>query len=167
MNRANNSMRKLQSGAVLVTSLIFLLVVIVVTTSMFRDVGLQEMMSGNHRAKVRTQHTANSALRESWVNLLNLSGGEQATDARSRTYDVIYDQDLDGDALTQEVDMTVNVDICFDGTTIAPGTDTDFSAYKFEMQSTATDQSGAVTQLRQGGYIVAPTSPTSLAITCP
>ncbi|HNP37131.1 MAG TPA: hypothetical protein PKK10_14865 [Woeseiaceae bacterium] len=156
-----------QSGAVLVTSLIFLLIVIVITTSMFRDVGLQEMMSGNHRSKVRTQHTANSALRESWVNLLNLSGGEQATDARTRTYHGIYDQDLDGDALTQEVDMTVDVNICFDGTTIAPGTDTDFAAYKFDIQSTAVDQSGAITQLLQGGYIIAPAPPTSLATTCP
>ena len=44
----------------------------------------------------------------------------------------------------------------FDGTTIAPGTDSEFRAYKFIIQSTATDNNNATTRLEQGGYIVAP-----------
>lgn len=159
--------KRRQSGVVLVVSLIFLLIIMVLTVSMFRDVGLQEIMSGNQRSKVRTQHVANSALRETWVRLLELEPGETATDARSRAFDALYDQDLDGDPLTQEIDMTVGVDVCYDGTAIAPGTDTDFSAYMFVLESRAADQSQATSRIRQGGYIVAPKSPTLLAVTCP
>jgi hypothetical protein len=159
--------KRRQSGVVLVVSLVFLLIIMVLTVSMFRDVGLQEIMSGNQRAKVRTQHVANSALREQWAALLDLFPGETATDARSRSFDDIYDQDLDADPLTQEIDMTVQVDICFDGTSIAPGTDTDYSAYLFFLESRAADQSSATTRIRQGGYVVAPNSPTLLAGTCP
>ncbi len=156
-----------QSGAVLIASLILLLIVTIVSTSMFRDVGSQEIMASNHRIKSRTQHTANSALREQWANLLNLAGAEQAIDARSRSFPDIYDQDLDGDAMTMEVDMTVDVDICFDGTTIAPGTDSEFRAYKFILRTTASDSTNATTRLEQGGYIVAPAPATVLAGTCP
>lgn len=155
-----------QSGAVMVASLVFLLIVTIVTTSMFSDVGLQETMSGNHRVKSRTKHVANSALREQWVNLLNLTPGEQATDARTRSHPTAYDQDLDGNALTQEIDMTVDVAVCFDGITLAPGTDSEFRAYKFIIQSTASDNSNATTRLEQGGYIVAPAPAADLAITC-
>ena len=156
-----------QTGAVLIASLVLLLIVTIVSTSMFRDVGSQEIMANNHRVKSRTQHVANSALREQWANLLNLSGTEQAVDARSRSFPTIYDQDLDGDATTQEVDMTVDVDICFDGTTIAPGTDSEFRAYKFILRTTASDGTNATTRLEQGGYIVAPAPATVLAGTCP
>ena len=156
-----------QTGAVLIASLVLLLIVTIVSTSMFRDVGSQEIMVNNHRVKSRTQHVANSALREQWANLLNLSGTEQAVDARSRSFPTIYDQDLDGDATTQEVDMTVDVDICFDGTTIAPGTDSEFRAYKFILRTTASDGTNATTRLEQGGYIVAPAPATVLAGTCP
>lgn len=156
-----------QSGAVLVASLVFLLIVTIVTTSMFGDVGLQETMSGNHRVKSRTKHVANSALREQWVNLLNLASGEQATDARTRSHHTAYDQDLDGNSSTQEVDMTVDVAVCFDGTTLAPGTDSEFRAYKFIIQATASDNANATTRLEQGGYIVAPSPAAPLARTCP
>jgi Tfp pilus assembly protein PilX len=156
-----------QTGAVLIASLVLLLIVTIVSTSMFRDVGSQEIMASNHRIKSRTQHTANSALREQWANLLNLAAGEQAIDARSRSFPTIYDQDLDGDSSTQEVDMTVDVDICFDGTTIAPGTDSEFRAYKFILRTTASDNTNATTRLEQGGYIVAPAPATVLAGTCP
>jgi Tfp pilus assembly protein PilX len=156
-----------QTGAVLIASLVLLLIVTIVSTSMFRDVGSQEVMASNHRIKSRTQHVANSALREQWANLLNLVPGEKAVDARSRSFPDIYDQDLDGDTSTQEVDMTVDVDICFDGTTIAPGTDSEFRAYKFILRTTASDTSNATTRLEQGGYIVAPAPATVLAGTCP
>lgn len=161
------SLRFQQSGAVLIASLVLLLIVTIVSTSMFRDVGSQEIMASNHRIKSRTQHVANSALREQWANLLNLNVGEQAVDARSRSFPTIYDQDLDGDTSTQEVDMTVDVDICFDGTTIAPGTDSEFRAYKFILRTTASDNTNATTRLEQGGYIVAPAPATVLAGTCP
>lgn len=156
-----------QSGAVLVASLIFLLIVVAISTSMFRDVGLQEVMSGNYRSKNRTVHVANSAIREQWANLLNLLPAEQATDARTRSHNNAYDQDLDGDVLTMEIDMTVDVAVCFDGTGTAPGTDSEFRAYKFVIQGTASDQSNANSQLQQGGYIIAAASPTPLAVTCP
>ena len=167
MTPKNLSLKFNQTGAVLIASLILLLIVTIVSTSMFRDVGSQEIMASNHRIKSRTQHTANSALREQWANLLNLSSGEQAIDARSRSFPDIYDQDLDGDSSTQEVDMTVDVDICFDGTTIAPGTDSEFRAYKFILRTTASDSTNATTRLEQGGYIVAPAPATVLAGTCP
>jgi len=156
-----------QTGAVLIASLVLLLIVTIVSTSMFRDVGSQEIMASNHRVKSRTNHVANSALREQWANLLNLLPGEQAVDARSRSFPTIYDQDLDGDTSTMEVDMTVDVDICFDGTTIAPGTDSEFRAYKFILRTTASDNTNATTRLEQGGYIVAPAPATVLAGTCP
>lgn len=167
MNLQNTRSMRLQSGAVLIASLILLLIVTIVSTSMFRDVGSQEVMASNHRIKSRTQHVANSALREQWANLLNLNAGEQATDARTRAQPTIYDQDLDGDTSTQEVDMTVDLAICFDGTTIAPGTDSEFRAYKFIIQSTATDNNNVTTRLEQGGYIVAPAPATALAGNCP
>lgn len=167
MNMQTLSSIRLQSGAVLIASLVLLLIVTIVSTSMFRDVGSQEVMASNHRIKSRTQHVANSALREQWANLLNLNAGEQATDARTRAQPTAYDQDLDGDASTQEVDMTVDLAICFDGTTIAPGTDSDFRAYKFIIQSTVSDNTNATTRLEQGGYIVAPAPATALAGNCP
>lgn len=167
MSLRNAKSMRLQSGAVLIVSLILLLIVTIVSTAMFRDVGSQEVMASNHRIKSRTQHVANSALREQWANLLNLNAGEQATDARTRAKPNIYDQDLDGDASTQEVDMTVDLAICFDGTTIAPGTDSEFRAYKFIIQSTASDNNNATTRLEQGGYIVAPAPATALAGNCP
>lgn len=156
-----------QTGAVLVVSLVFLLIITIVSMSMFGDIRMQETMSGNHRAKSNAVHVANSALREEWVNLLNLLPGEQATDARTRSHPTAYDQDLDGDASTSEVDMTVDVAVCFNGTTVAPGTDTDFQAYMFVISSTATDSANARSQLMQGGYIVAPTAPGLLPVTCP
>ena len=159
--------RQYQQGAVLIASLVLLLIVTIVSTSMFRDVGSQEVMASNHRIKSRTNHVANSALREQWANLLNLNAGELATDARTRAKPTEYDQDLDGDSSTQEVDMTVDLSICFDGTTIAPGTDSEFRAYKFVIQSTASDTSNATTRLEQGGYIVAPAPATTLAGNCP
>lgn len=156
-----------QSGAIMVATLVILLIITIISVSMFRDIGLQETMSGNYRSKSRTLHVANSALREQWVNLLNLLPGEDATDARNRSYPAIYDQDLDGDPLTIEVDMTVDVAICFDGNAIAPGTDTEFEAYKFQISSTASDNSNATSQLAQGGYIVAPKATVPLLNTCP
>ena len=156
-----------QSGAVLIVSLVLLLIVTIISTSMFRDVGSQEIMASNHRIKSRTQHVANSALREQWANLLNLNSGEQATDARTRSQPTAYDQDLDGDTSTQEVDMNVDLSICFDGTTIAPGTDSEFRAYKFIIQSTVSDNTNTTTRLEQGGYIVAPAPAVPLAGNCP
>lgn len=156
-----------QRGAVLVSALILLLAVTALTTSMYRNVGLQERASGNQLDKTRARHAASSALREQWINLLNLNPGETAIDARSRSHPTLYDQDLDGDPMTQEVDLTVDVDICFAGTTIAPGTDTSFQAYMFQLDSTAVDQDNAASQIRQGGYIIAPASPTALAPNCP
>ena len=167
MRRQMPSMKQMQTGAVLIASLVLLLIVTIVSTSMFRDVGSQEVMASNHRIKSRTQHVANSALREQWANLLNLNAGEAATDARTRTAHTIYDQDLDGDSSTQEVDMTVDLSICFDGTTIAPGTDSEFRAYKFIIQSAAADNNNATTRLEQGGYIVAPAPAVPLAGNCP
>jgi len=167
MNKRNLPTLSKQSGAVLIVSLVLLLIVTIVSTSMFRDVGSQEVMASNHRIKSRTQHVANSALREQWANLLNLNAGEQATDARTRTQPTAYDQDLDGDSSTQEVDMNVDLSICFDGTTIAPGTDSEFRAYKFIIQSTVSDNTNTTTRLEQGGYIVAPAPAVPLAGNCP
>lgn len=167
MIAVNPTNRKAQSGTVLVAALFFLVVIMLTSTSMFRDVGLQEFMSGNHRIKSRTLHVANSALREEWINLLNLGPGEVATDWRTRSAPTLYDQDLDGNAATAEVDMAVDVDICFDGTAPAPGTDNEFAAYKFILTSTAADQANATSVVQQGGYIVAPSTPGALATNCP
>ena len=156
-----------QKGVVLVGALIVLLVVIVLTTSMARGVGLQERAAGNQLDKTRARHAARSAIREQWNNLLNLNPGENATDARSRSHPTTYDQDLDGDPLTQEVDLAVDVDICFEGTAPAPGTDTSFNAYMFTLESTAVDQDNATSQVAQGGYVVAPAPAQPLPGNCP
>lgn len=159
--------RNSQRGAVLVGALILLLAVTALTTSMYRNVGLQERASGNQLDKTRARHAASSALREQWINLLNLNAGETAIDVRTRSHPALYDQDLDGDASTQEVDLTVDVDICFQGNTMAPGTDTSFRAYMFQLDSTAVDQDNAAAQIQQGGYVVAPAPPVPLAGNCP
>lgn len=167
MHHPTRRTRASQHGVVLVSALILLLVVTVLTTGMYRNVGLQERASGNQLDKTRARHAASSALREQWINLLNLNAGETAIDARSRSHPTAYDQDLDGDALTQEVDLTVDVDICFAGTTAAPGTDTSFRAYMFVLDSAAVDQDNAASQIRQGGYIVAPAPASPIAPNCP
>jgi glyoxylate utilization-related uncharacterized protein len=59
------------------------------------------------------------------------------------------------------------VDICFAGTTRAPGTDTSYQAYMFVLDSTAVDQDNAAAQIQQGGYVVAPASAAALAPNCP
>ncbi len=156
-----------QRGAVLVGALILLLVVTTLSVSMYGNVGLQERASGNQLDKTRARVAASSALREQWINLLNLNPGETAIDARTRSHPDLYDQDLDGDPATQEVDLTVDVDICFAGTTFAPGTDTSFQAYMFVLDSTAVDQDNAASQIQQGGYVVAPASAAALAANCP
>ncbi len=156
-----------QRGAVLVGALILLLVVTTLSVSMYGNVGLQERASGNQLDKTRARVAASSALREQWINLLNLNPGETAIDARTRSHPNLYDQDLDGDPATQEVDLTVDVDICFAGTTFAPGTDTSFQAYMFVLDSTAVDQDNAASQIQQGGYVVAPASAAALAANCP
>lgn len=156
-----------QRGAVLVGALILLLVVTTLSVSMYGNVGLQERASGNQLDKTRARVAASSALREQWINLLNLDPGETAIDARTRSHPDLYDQDLDGDPATQEVDLTVDVDICFAGTTFAPGTDTSFQAYMFVLDSTAVDQDNAASQIQQGGYVVAPASAAALAANCP
>ena len=167
MRRVSHRTRLSQQGAVLVGALILLLAVTALTTSMYRNVGLQERAAGNQLDKTRARHAASSALREQWINLLNLNAGETAIDARTRSHPTMYDQDLDGDAATQEVDLTVDVSICFAGNSMAPGTDTSFQAYMFQLDSTAVDQDNAAAQIRQGGYIVAPAPPTPLAGNCP
>lgn len=156
-----------ESGVVLISSIIFLLVITLITLSIFRDVGQQEKMAGNQRNKTHVHHAANSALRESWFNLLALEPGERATDARARIYANGYDQDLDGDTATIEADLDVDVAICFEGTSPAPGTDTEFSAYRFRLESTANQAEEAVSRIRQGGYIVAPAPGGAVASTCP
>ena len=163
----SNRTRSSQHGAVLVGALILLLVVTTLSVSMYNNVGLQERASGNQLDKTRARMAASSALREQWINLLNLNPGETAIDARSRSHPDLYDQDLDGDPATQEVDLTVDVDICFAGTTFAPGTDTSFQAYMFVLDSTAVDQDNAASQIQQGGYVVAPASAAALAANCP
>ena len=167
MLRSRQINRAAQRGAVLAGSLILLLVVMVLTTSMYRNTGLQERASGNQLDKTRVRHAASSGLREHWINLLNLNPGENAIDARTRQHVALYDQDLDGDTATQEVDLTVDVNICFAGTTVAPGTDTSFQAYMFQLDSTAVDQDNATSQIQQGGYIVAPAPVSPLAPNCP
>ena len=58
------------SGFVLVASLLMLLLVSILTVSMGKNTGLQELITGNHREKTRALQSAEAALNyaELWLN---------------------------------------------------------------------------------------------------
>ena len=71
--------RMKQSGAVLITSLILLLVMTLIGLSSMRSTTLEERMSGNVRNKEIAFQASEAVLREGEVWLLNLSGEPDAT----------------------------------------------------------------------------------------
>lgn len=148
-----------QRGVVLVASLLVLLVVTVIGTSTFRDVGLQEKMAGNFRVKARTFEVTNSALQQQWIQLMETQGTEKVTDIRTRTADTQYD--------LSNADLAVATTTCYQGSDIAPGTDEDYRTYQFRVTSTATDSTGARSSIRQGGYVIAEKATTDPTGSCP
>ena len=155
-----------QSGVVLIASLLLLLIVTILGLSTSRDIVLQEKMSSNFRMKTLTFETANSAVQDQWPGLMQTNAGETVTEIRTRAFNADYDQDWDADG-TADLDFTVGASICYRGTDIAPGTDSDFAAYLFEMTTQADEPNGTVSQVRQSGYIVAEATDTVLPASCP
>ena len=103
---------------------------------------------------------------DQWPGLMQTLPGEGVTDLRTRTFNADYDQDWDNDG-TADLDLSVNATICYDGVDIAPGTDAEFAAYLFEMTTQADEPNGTISQVRQSGYIIAESTDTVLATTCP
>ena len=155
-----------QQGIVLVASLLLLLIVTMLGLSAFRDISIQEKVSSNFRMKTLTFETANSAVQDQWPGMMIVQGTESLIDARNRNMDGDYDLDWDGDG-TVDMDLSVDADICYRGVDIAPGTDADFAAYLFEMTTQSSDPNGAVSQIRQSGYIIAEATDIVLPASCP
>ncbi len=154
-----------EQGIVLVASLLLLLIVTMLGLSAFRDISIQEKVSSNFRMKTMTFETANSAVQDQWPSLMVVLPGESMIDARTRVMDTDFDLDWDGDGTT-DMDLDVDADICYRGVDIAPGTDADFAAYLFEMTTEASDPNGAVSQIRQTGYIIAEATDIVLPESC-
>ena len=161
-----NTPHNRETGVVLIASLLLLLIVTVLGISTSRDIVLQEKMSSNFRMKTLTFETANSAVQDQWPGLMQTLPGEGVTDVRTRTFNAEYDQDWDADGTT-DLDLNVGASICYRGSDIAPGTDSDFSAYLFEMTTQADEANGTISQVRQSGYIVAEASDVVLPASCP
>lgn len=68
-------------GFILISSLLMLLMLSILTISMSKSFGLQELITGNHREKIRALESANSALNyaEWWLNQGNASTGTNCT----------------------------------------------------------------------------------------
>jgi len=98
--------------------------------------------------------------------MMIVQGTESLIDTRTRNLDNTYDLDWNGDGTT-DLDLTVGADICYRGVDIAPGTDADFAAYLFEMTTQSADTNGAVSQIRQSGYIIAEATDIVLPVSCP
>jgi len=152
-------------GIVLIASLLLLLIVTLLGLSAFRDIGIQERVSSNFRIKTLTFETANSAVQDTWPAMMIALPGEMLTETRQRPLNDDFDLDFDGDG-TAEIDLTVNSTICYRGVDVAPGTDTDFAAYLFEMTTSSTEPNGAASQIRQSGYIVAEATEIILPTSC-
>lgn len=155
-----------QQGIVLVASLLLLLIVTLLGLSAFRDIAVQEKVSSNFRMKTMTFETANSAVQDQWPGVMIVDGTESLLDVRTRTMNDEFDLDWDGDT-TIDLDLTVGAEICYGGVDIAPGTDADFAAYLFEITTESSDPNGAVSQIRQSGYIIAEATDIVLPESCP
>lgn len=154
-----------EQGIVLVASLLLLLIVTMLGLSAFRDISIQEKVSHNFRMKTMTFEIANSAVQDQWPSLMIVALGESMIETRTRLLNSDFDLDWDSDG-TLDMDLDVQADICYRGVDIAPGTDADFAAYKFEMTSQASDPNGAVSQVRQTGYIIAEATDIVLPESC-
>ncbi len=68
-------------GFILVSSMLMLLMLSILTISMSKSFGLQELITGNHREKIRAFESANSALNyaEWWLNQGNAYTGTNCT----------------------------------------------------------------------------------------
>ncbi len=163
---ANPSPKSQQRGIVLVASLLLLLIVTMLGLSAFRDISIQEKVSSNFRMKTMTFETANSAVQDSWPSIMTLLPGEQVIDLRVRDMADDFDQDWNGNG-TIDLDLTVGATICYAGVNIAPGTDSDFRAYLFNVTTQASDPNGSVSQIQQQGYIVAEATEIVQPTSCP
>jgi Tfp pilus assembly protein PilX len=155
-----------QQGIVLVASLLLLLIVTMLGLNAFRDIAIQEKVSNNFRMKTMTFVTANSAVQDQWPSMMIVQGTESLVDVRARAMNDDYDLDWDSDGTT-DLDLTVAAEICYRGVDIAPGTDADFAAYLFEMTTQSSDPNGAVSRIRQSGYIIAEATDIVLPVSCP
>jgi|SRR6185437_10316128 len=61
MNTMRSALKRRQSGLVLVSSLLLLLIITILAVSMFRSFGVQERIAGNLRDKQRATHAAEAA----------------------------------------------------------------------------------------------------------
>lgn len=79
--RSHSRGRAAQQGIALITSLLILVIVTLVSVSMYRSFGLQEKITGNTLEKQRSLLAADSALRyaEWWINQGNTGTGSACT----------------------------------------------------------------------------------------
>jgi hypothetical protein len=156
-----------QAGIVLMASLVMLVVMTLLVTSMMGNVTLQEKISGNLRAKLRTFEVANSAVKRQWTwdGVINdITGSETALDSRTRSYEADF-SDLDGDD-DADITMPVDITICYAGETSASGLGLDANIaannqiavyHQFKVAGEASLPShSAITNIQVGGFLVLP-----------
>ena len=157
---------KRERGVVLAISLFVLLIISVLAASTFSNLSSQEKMSGNFREQNRVFEAANSAVQDLWPSLLLTNVGEEVTEKRSRALPDRYDVDSNGDG-TIDTDLDVELEICFSGAELAPGSDEDYRAYTFEVAASSTYGRGASVGVRQAGYVVVEATEQTLTVSCP
>lgn len=153
-----------QSGLALATSLIFLVIISIVSASMFRNIVLQEKMAGNLRAQTSNFEAAKSSIARNW-NLLAWVGNDSSKDATTAKSSNIPDQfDIVDASSNKIVDLNIDVDICFAGEALASG----FSwssdqgraktmmAQRYLVKAQSTDTVNSKVNIDRSGYIVLP-----------
>lgn len=149
------------------TALVMLLLMSLLAGSMLGKVTLQEKISGNLRAQLRTYEVASSAAKRqwSWDGIINdITGSETALDERERNYETDY-ADVDGDGTT-DMTMPVTVSICYAGEASGAGLglDANISAnnqaaayHQFRVASEVQLPShNATSRVELGGFMVLP-----------
>ncbi|MCH9697249.1 MAG: pilus assembly PilX N-terminal domain-containing protein [Gammaproteobacteria bacterium] len=153
-----------QSGLALATSLIFLVIISIISASLFRNIVLQEKMAGNLRAQTSNFEAANSSIARNW-NLLAWVGTDSSKDATTTKRSNIPDQfDIVDASSNKIVDLNIDVDICFAGEALASGfswsndqgRSKTLMAQRYLVKARSTDTVNSSVNIDRSGYIVLP-----------
>ncbi|MCH9699270.1 MAG: hypothetical protein K0U68_14300 [Gammaproteobacteria bacterium] len=160
------SLLKHQSGMALATSMIFLVIMGILSTSMFRNIVLQERMASNLGNQASNFEAANSSISRNW-NLLSWLGGTQSSSAIEIKHTDIPDQfDIVNANNEKLVDVDVDVDICFAGEALASGFSWNndlgqsqkLMAQRYLVKASSQDTVKTSVKIDRAGYIVLPSA---------
>lgn len=158
------SLIKHQTGLALATSMIFLVVMGILSASMFRNIVLQEKMASNLSNQTSNFEAANSSISRHW-NLLSWLGSSESSSAIEVKRSNIPDQyDIVNASNEKIVDMDVDVEICFAGEALASGfswnndqgQSQQLMAQRYLVQATSKDMIKTSVKIDRSGYIVLP-----------